>query len=156
MFGSCPHCQDIFRLSEVRLFYTTYRRDWMDKVEEQEEKETEKLQEFEEKRKELRDKAIERERKKNLPLILNRAVPMFARQNIFPQDVKTLFDPIDFVVFDGMNHKNLVKRILLMDKAHSNPREQALQESIQQTIDAGALTWKTIQISREGQVQLDE
>jgi len=154
IFGSCPECQQVFRLSNVRLSYTTYSRDWLDELEDERAKDDEKLARFQEESKEMRAKAIERERKIRLPKLLNRAVPMFAKRKVFPQDVKTLFDPIDFVVFDGMNNEDLVKRILLLDNEAKTPREKALHESIKDTIQTGALTWKTIQIDKDGRIQL--
>lgn len=152
IFGSCPHCQTVFRLADVKLSYTTYKPDWKDQLDDALEREEERLQEFELKAKELRAKAIEHERKVKLPKLLNKAVPMFAKRKIFPQDVKTLFDPIDFVVFDGMNNEDTVKRVLLMDNAAGNAREKALHESIKETIETKALTWKTISIDKDGKI----
>ena len=154
IFGCCPCCQQIFRLSDSRISYrTTYKPDWMDDLDDKLMKEEEKKAKFEEKRKELRDKAIDEERKKRLPILLNRAVPMFAKRHVNPQDVKTLFDPIDFVVFDGMNMDETVKRVLLLDELAKTAREKSLQESIKNTIETGALTWKTIQIMQDGTIE---
>jgi predicted Holliday junction resolvase-like endonuclease len=155
IFGSCPHCQAVFRLSNAKVSYSAYKPDWMDKIEDQNAKEVEKLAVFQEESKKLREQAIARERKTKLPKLLNKAVPMFASRKLFPQDVKTLFDPIDFVVFDGMNNEDLVKRVLLMDNKAETSREKALHQSIQETIDSKALTWKTVQIDKDGKIALE-
>ncbi len=153
IFGSCPSCQEVFRLSEVRVSYkAAYKHDWLDLLEAKIEGQQAKEERFEQKRAELRQKHIDFERRTRLPKLLNAAVPMFAKRKVFPQDVKTLFDPIDFVVFDGMNNGGLVKRVLLLDNKPKTTAEKTLHTTIQNAIDTKALSWHTIQISAEGKI----
>ncbi len=52
-----------------------------------------------------------------------------------------------------MNRESNVKRVLLLDNAAKTSREKALHESIQTAFESKAITWKTIQIGKEGKIQ---
>ena len=58
---------------------------------------------FEEKEAELREKAIERGRKKVPLMIKNCLCSEFKQLEYDPYDIKAVMDPVEFVVFDGLN-----------------------------------------------------
>lgn len=148
IFGICPSCGEIFRLSDIKISYRRrFPADWHDKLLAEEERISDKEDELEERLAEIREKATEHARKVLLPRLLRKVDPLFTKLGYFPQDVKAIFDPIDFVVFDGMNRTEKVKRIVFMDHETEDMGQRAIQKSIERTIDKEKYGWETIRIS---------
>jgi len=148
IFGTCPSCGEIFRLSDIKISYQRrFPTDWHDKLLAKDERISDKEDELEEKLAEIREKATEHARKVLLPQLLRKVDPIFTKLGYFPQDVKAIFDPIDFVVFDGMNRTEKVKRIVFMDHETEDTGQRAIQKSIERTIGEERYGWETIRIS---------
>ena len=67
--------------------------------------------------------------------------------------MKPLFDPIDFVIFDGMNRKDHVKRVVLFDGPPDDRPREKIQRSIARAIRAGNYEWKTVRMDKNGGIQ---
>jgi len=140
----------MFRLSEVKISYgRRFPTDWYDKLQADEEKIDEKENNLEEKLREIRERATEHARKFILPKLLKKVDPVFTSLGYYPQDVKAIFDPIDFVIFDGMSRAEKVRRLVFMDHETSDSVQRIIQKSIERTIDKGRYEWETIRISQK-------
>jgi predicted Holliday junction resolvase-like endonuclease len=148
----CPACKQIHRLSELKLSYRgRAKRTWLDKLRDETEKVERAEEHFEEQRDEIKMKAQEKGRRQ-LPGLLKKCVPVICAHGYYPQDLKAIFDPIDFVIFDGMNLKERVKRIVLFDgPAHDNKREK-VQNSIKKVINKGNYEWHTVKLDDTGRI----
>ena len=156
MFGVCPHCQAVFRLADAKVSYDTpYKVDWLDELEDLQEKWDTKTDDLKEKEKFLRREAIERATRKHLPKLLSHMVPTFASSRLNPQDIKTIFHPIDFVIFDGLRQGKL-DRILLMDRKSDNALQIGVQKAIEDTIKSHAIEWRTLRVNETGAVTVEE
>lgn len=100
---------------------------------------------FEEQEDAIRQEAQERGRRR-LPRLLRKAESIFSVRGYYPQDVKSLFDPVDFIIFDGMNRHKDVRRVVLFD----GPAEGAAEADLTHRRSAytgspitaqGARTW---------------
>jgi predicted Holliday junction resolvase-like endonuclease len=152
IFGICPHCKSLFRLVDARVSYKTpYKADWLDEIEGDREKWQTKTEDLKGREKELRRLAIERATKRDLPKLLKRVVPTFVNRGLNPQDIKTVFHPIDFVVFDGLNDEG-TERVVLMDHKTSEKARITVQEGISDAIKSGAIEWKTLRVSETGEI----
>ncbi len=158
IFGLCPLCGGIFRLSEIKISYKRkFPIDWYDKLLAEGEELGEKEGELEEKLKIIRKKATERARRVLLPKLLRRVDPLFTSLGYFPQDAKAIFDPIDFVIFDGMNRDENVRRIVFMDHETENRDQRIIQKSIEKTIEKERYEWETIRISsKTGEIEISK
>jgi predicted Holliday junction resolvase-like endonuclease len=155
IFGLCPLCGELFRLSEIKISYGRKSPvDWYDKLMAEEEKIHEKEDRLEEKLAEIREKATEHARRVLLPKLLRKVDPLFTSLGYFPQDAKAIFDPIDFVVFDGMNRDGNVRRVVFMDHETGNKGQRTIQKSVKRAIDKERYEWETIRISsKTGEVE---
>lgn len=158
IFGLCPMCGEVFRLSEIKISYKRkFPIDWYDKMLAQGEKLDEKEMKLEENLKDIREKATERAKRVLLPRLLRKVDPLFTSLGYFPQDVKAIFDPIDFVIFDGMNRAEKVKRIVFMDQQTENRGQRIIQKSIEKTIEQERYEWETIRISsKTGEMEVSK
>ncbi len=148
----CPECGKVFRLSELRLSYRgKTKRSWLDDLRDKERKIERAEESLEEKWDEIRQRAQEKGRKQ-LPKLLKKCVAVICAHGYYPQDLKALFDPIDFVIFDGMNLKEDVKRVVLFDGPAHNELRKKVQTSIQKVIKKGNYVWQTVKLDEMGRI----
>ncbi len=148
----CPTCKQIHRLSELKLSYRgRAKRSWLDKLRDDVEKVEMAEERFEEQRGEIKMKAQEKGRRQ-LPGLLKKCVPVIWAHGYYPQDLKALFDPIDFVIFDGMNLKERVKRIVLFDGPAHDGKRVKIQNSIKKVINKGNYEWYTVKLGETGRI----
>ena len=155
IFGVCNHCKGLFRLVDVKISYKTpYREDWYDEIQNEQQSWEEKIEKLKSDEKELKSIAIEKATRTKLPRLLKKIIPTFANGNLNAHDVKTIFHPIDFIAFDGLN-KGDVKRVCLMDKKTSDKWHTTIQQSISDTIKSDAMDWKTVRIGKTGEITIE-
>jgi predicted Holliday junction resolvase-like endonuclease len=153
ILGVCPHCDQFFRLTDLSLSYKSKpRKTFLDTLEQAEDLLERARERFEELREQIKERARERGRKQ-LPRLLKKADSLFSRRGYFPQDAKALFDPIDFIVFDGMTQKERIRRIVLFDGPATDRSREAVQRSVQRAVKAGSYDWRTIRIAKDGRVE---
>jgi predicted Holliday junction resolvase-like endonuclease len=152
LFGLCPHCADIFRLSDTRVFLRAKPKpDWMDALAKKGdllEAAEEKLAEKEE---DLRSKAREAGRREAMKHVA-RVDRVFTPRRLNPDDAKVIFHPIDYVVFDGMKIGPSMRRVLLLDRETTDSEHRALQRSIATAVEKGRMDWKTLTVRPDGSI----
>jgi predicted Holliday junction resolvase-like endonuclease len=154
IFGICPHCQTLFRLSELKISYRRrFAKDWYDRLLEQQEKIEDEQATIRDTLDEIREKAVERTRKRLLPQMLMQADPIFTPLGYYPQDVKAIFDPIDFAIFDGMNREEIVRRVVFMDERTTDERIREIQSSMERAIQRGKYGFQSVRLTKTGQFQ---
>jgi predicted Holliday junction resolvase-like endonuclease len=77
--------------------------------------------------------------------------PVFSGSGYDPQDVKLLFDPITYVVFDGLAHRS-VKRIVLLAEEAKDRKVEQIHRSIQSTVRDGNVEFQTMRVDDSGVV----
>jgi predicted Holliday junction resolvase-like endonuclease len=101
----------------------------------------------------IRETARERGRRQ-LPRLLKKAEPMFASHGYFAQDAKPLFDPIDYVIFSGLNRSSFTNNIVMFDGPALSPGRRKVQRSIQRAIEVGKCKWRTVRMGKDGRIQV--
>lgn len=153
ILGVCPHCGEVFRLTDIAISYHGRpRRSWLDSLEEDESRVARAEERFQEKLGAIREEARERGRRQ-LPRLLRKAEPIFSCRGYFPQDAKALFDPVDFLIFDGMNRRARVDRVVLFDGPADSRARERVQRSIERAVRAGNYGWDTIRLGKDGRIQ---
>lgn len=71
----------------------------------------------------------------NIGFILERIAPAFTHFPFEHNDCRSLFDPIDYVIFEGLNKKGVVNKIIFTDiktgAARLNPHQKEIKSLIQ-------------------------
>ncbi len=148
----CPKCGGIHLLSELKLSYGAKARPtWLDALRREEKKIEAAEERFEEQRTELQEAAREKGRRQ-LPALLKKSVPEACRLGYYPQDMKAMFDPVDFVVFDGMSLKGQVRRVVLLDGPPKNRRRERVQRSLAKVLKKGNYEWRTVRLGEDGRI----
>lgn len=116
IFGVCPKCNDLFRLSDTKIYLKEKPvKDWMDKLDSEGERLNRLEEKIEEERAELQEKAREKGRKA-AQLKVRKIDPIFTPRRLNPDDAKVILHPVDYIVFNGMKDQNPMKNIILLDR----------------------------------------
>jgi predicted Holliday junction resolvase-like endonuclease len=151
IFGICPCCAEVFRLSDTHVYLKGRRpRSVFDDLQRASASLDRAEARLAERDAELRESA-HAEGRRLAKRELKRIDPIFSRQGYDPQDAKGIFDPIQYVVFDGMN-AGAVRRVVLMDEAPTSERHERLQRSIAAAVRKGNYAWRNVRIAADGKI----
>ncbi len=150
IYGVCPCCDRVFRLSDAKLFVSSPppRTDFDDledamqrlefDIERFEEKEEEVLRESS--RKAGRDAARSR---------LAEIAPFFTAKRIDPNDVKVLFDPVLYLVFKGMT-SGACTELQFVDAESPDEQRRKFHKSLSSALRNGNVEWRTFNVQDDG------
>ncbi len=80
---------------------------------------------------------------------------VFSARKIDPQDVKVLFDPVDYVVFHGLNG-NGVKEVRFVNHEPMSREQERIVKAIARLIKVGDVGFSTLRVSKEGGIEAKE
>jgi len=153
IFGVCPKCGEVQRFTDIHISYVTrYVPDWLDGLELEQERLDRQSANLLSKKEEIRNASLERAKRKILPTKLKAVSPLFARVGVSPQDIRTIFHPIDYVCFDGLYSKDRLKQVLFLDRPPATLAERLIQSSLRRAIHREAFDWATVRVDDEGNV----
>ena len=170
VLGVCPCCSDVFRLADCKMETSTFSSDEdefskvkderriVEKMEDQLRRQIETLGLYEEdinaKMAEFKKDAKESGRKEAKER-LKKIDPQFSGKDIDPQDVRVLFDPVEYVVFSNMSGEGLDK-IKLLGREPKSAIEEKVLKSIDETIVRGDVDFQVISVDEDGEVACDK
>jgi len=150
LYGFCPCCNELFRLSDATLYTKTLPPHTpFDTVAEQRKRFLKQRERFEDKEEAIRDEAKARGRA--LARRQLRKVAPFLRRGVDPNDIKVIFDPVEYLMFHGLTKEQCTLIELVDHPAETSQREKA-QRSIQRTIEAGNIEWQTFRVQLDGSI----
>lgn len=155
IFGVCPKCQDLFRLSDCKIFIKKKPvLDWMDKISSENERLDKVEEKLEEKKADLQRKAQEKGRQES-NLVIKKIDPIFTPRKLNPDDAKVIFHPIDYIVFNGMKAPEPIKNIILLDREEKGTDHRALQKSIEKVVERENYEWQTLRVQEDGKIKVE-
>ena len=109
---------------------------------------------FSEKEREIRSKSIERGRKQ-VPALVNKCLcPEFKKLEYNPYDFKAIMHPVEFIVFNGLENKDL-QDITFLTRKTSDQEQNTIIKSIGKTLDSRNYEWKVSRIKMDGEVKFE-
>jgi predicted Holliday junction resolvase-like endonuclease len=158
ILGICPCCGEIFRLVEGKFILPQMRprtceylelRSLETKVFDEDERVALAEQRFEEKLEEQRQHLTKLGRKKAMKK-LKKIDPTFSGSNINPQDVKVIFDPVEYIIFHGLNSENGVKLLEFVSRSPQSKIQETTIKSINRSIKNGNVEFETLHMKDDG------
>lgn len=148
----CPCCGEIVRVSDLHLQYRDEApKTWLDKYESKIRELDVKFEEFNEQKSMIRKEAITRGRRRVIDTVNMCIDDSISCLDFDPYDIKSLFSPIDFVVFNGMNHgKELDDIVFLGTKSRDK-----IRKSLQKTINDENYDFMIARVTDEGSVNFE-
>ena len=155
IYGICPCCGEMFRLSEAHVFARGLPpKTPFDELADSWQRHALQVERFETREARIRAEArlvgklAARRRLRDI-------VPFFLKRRVDPNDVRVLFDPIHYVAFRGMT-EGACRSVDFIDTPAATRRQETLQESLFQAIDRRNLQWWTLRIGEDGKVTTEK
>lgn len=156
IFGICESCNEIFRVSDTKLYQKKKPEvDWKEKID-NEISRLERQEEELEAKIELAREAAREAGRKEADRLVKKIDPVFSPLKLNPNDAKVIFHPIDFIVFNGMNSNccdSSIKNIILLDKGNRKGEYQKIQNSITKSIQSSNYEWLTLRVDESGTIK---
>ena len=149
----CPCCNNLMRLSDIKLEYEGEAPlTWLDKYEEcchNQDRAEEKFDEIEEK---LREKSVEKGRKEAEEAFNKAICPSLRACRLDPFDIKPILNPVDFVAFKGMNKNGNVSDIIFLSNSYNNAMLNKARLQVKNAIQNKKYDWQVARISEIGDI----
>ncbi len=143
-YVECPCCGEPILLKDAGLFYLD------DFSPEAQELYKQRLDELREQEKEIRERRKEISRGSkvkttavNIGFILERIAPCMKDFCFEKNDCRSLFDPIDYVIFEGLTNRASVSKILFVDIKTGKANLTGKQKEIRRLVQDKKVTWDT-------------
>lgn len=146
LYGECPNCGGSFQLAKAEFFYgDRFTPRAKEKVEEWMKELEERVKELRESRRKARERATKAATSVNVGKVIEKIVPALPCFKYNPQDCRGLFDPIDFIHFDGLAEKNKVDFIRIIDLKTGRAGLNERQRQIKDAIERRKVEWEVYQ-----------
>jgi len=152
----CPECGEIVRVSDLRLkSKVEVKKTWLDDYELRSLQMDLKVEEFSKIESKLREAAIEKGREE-AQKVFNKAIKADLRKmKLDPYDIKPILNPVDFLVFKGMNSKDTISDIVFLSKQIKNQNLNRLRDQVNNVIEDKNYEWLVARINNIGQIKFE-
>lgn len=152
ILGVCPCCNRLFYLSDTRIYIRGKQpHSIIDEFEEIERKLDLAEQKLENKNDPRNRLAVARARKRAENRV-RKIDPLFHGAGYSVNDVHVIFDPVTFIVFDGLRSSNKLEEIVFLAHKPTNQAAERIQRSISGVIRKGNFEFQTLHIDEEGRI----
>ena len=148
----CPECEEINRVSETRPYLKGGKPQTVFDRLDAESRALDRIEQRLDERLSVLRKAAQARGWKQARSRLKKLDPVFCGCGLEPQDVKVIFDPVEYVVFDGMT-KDALRQVLLMAEEPVTRVQERIQDSIQDTLKKGNIEFTTLRVTEHGTVE---
>jgi predicted Holliday junction resolvase-like endonuclease len=146
LYGECPTCGESFQLGKAEFFYgdrftplaKTKVDEWVEELEG-------RVEELKERRRKAKERATVATTSVNVGKVIEKILPALPCFKYNPQDCRGLFDPIDFIHFDGLTEKGEVDFIRIIDIKTGGAGLNEHQRQIKNAIEKNRVEWSVYQ-----------
>ncbi len=143
-YAQCPCCEEPILLKDAGLFYLNDFSPDAKNLYQQ------RLEELKEREKQLRQrrKAISQTsevgaKAVNIGKTLERLAPCMEEFPFHRNDCRSLFDPIDYMIFEGLSTKGSVSKLLFVEIKTGGSRIKPRQREIRSLVEHKSVVWNT-------------
>jgi len=111
-----------------------------------------KEQRLDEKEEELREVAREKGRKQATKVINKAICPALKALKLDPFDVKPILNPVDFVVFKGMNKTESVSDIILLSRIYRCPPLNLVRHQVKTAVQKKNYDFQLARVDERGRI----
>ncbi len=147
VMAECPCCGEPMRLRDAGLFFLDdFTEDAADLYQELKSEQRQRRKELRARRKSIPLDSEVRTTAVNIGNILERLCPALDGFRFQKNDCRSLFDPIDYVIFEGLSEKDKVSRIIFSEIKTGRARLSAKQRQIRDAVEAGKVEFDTYEM----------
>lgn len=158
----CPSCGEIFRLVEGKFIFPQKRPKTCEYLElvalenrlaDQEDRLASHEERFDEwlerQREQLTEQGRQLAKRK-----LRKIDPTFSAKDIDPQDVKVIFDPVEYIIFHGLNSGDGVDLVEFVSRSPDSKAQETIVKSIGKTVRNGDVEFETLHMKDDGSFEI--
>lgn len=148
-YAECPCCEEPVSLKDCELFYLDDFGETGRSIYEQYRSELNKRKnELRERRNQISQSSEIGAYATNISLILERLAPALGTFRYECSDCRSLFDPIDYVIFEGLCQTGVVSRIIFADIKTGNASLSRRQREIRDLVKSKKVEFDTYEAKR--------
>jgi predicted Holliday junction resolvase-like endonuclease len=140
----CPCCEEEVKLSETGLFHLdNFTPQSLDIYKSMVEQQKERRADLKERKLNIPKKSEVGAKAVNLGFLLERLAPTLDGFTFNKNDCRSMFDPIDYVIFEGLSEKQKVDKIVFVDIKTGGARLTKRQKNIKQVVEDKKVEFNT-------------
>jgi len=152
LYTECPSCGDTIMLRKAHLFYLD---DFNETAEETYQLYQQELEERREELKRSKENIVARSERGaksvNIGFILERIAPSLEGFPFCCNDCRSLFDPIDYLVFEGLSNEGIAKKIFWVEIKTGGARLNTHERQIKLLVESKKLTWDIYKMEEDNE-----
>jgi predicted Holliday junction resolvase-like endonuclease len=134
--ATCPNCYDEFKLKDAGLFHLdNFTPEALDLYKAMQEGLKERRADLKEEKAKIPLRSETGAKAVNIGFVLERIAPTLDGFTFEQNDCRAMFDPIDYVIFEGLSSKGKVNKIIMVDiktgGARLNPKQRRIKELVE-------------------------
>lgn len=138
----CPCCGEPVRLSEAGLFYLDdFTPEALEIYKNEQSALKERGKELRRSRRDIKVRSETGAKATNIGFLLERLAPSMKGFAFNRNDCRSLFDPIDYIIFEGLSKKNSVSRIIFADIKTGGAQLAKKQKAIMELVGKKKVQW---------------
>ena len=140
-YAECPNCKEAIRLKDANLFYHDEFKAGAEEVYEawRQDQRVRRAQ-LTQRRKHISVSSEMGAQATNTGLILERLAPCMDSFRHERTDCRSLFDPIDYLIFEGLSKNNVVSKIFFMEIKTGGAQLKPIQTRIRSAVRSGKVS----------------
>lgn len=143
-YAECPCCEEPIPLSKAHLFYLEdFNPGALELYKQQVQDLKEREKELKRERKSISEKSEVGAKSVNIGFILERLAPTMRDFRFDRNDCRSLFDPIDYVIFEGLSKNGTVSKVFFADIKTGGARLKNNQKEIKSLVERKKVDWDT-------------
>ncbi|MGD9116770.1 MAG: Holliday junction resolvase-like protein [Dehalococcoidia bacterium] len=143
-YAECPDCGDSVMLRDAHLFYLDDFNEKASETYEQYQLELKEMRaELKRRKANITAKSLIGAKAVNIGFILERIAPSLEDFPFCCNDCRSLFEPVDYVVFEGLADAGVVKKMLWVEIKTGSARLSQRERQIKLLVEDKKLEWDT-------------
>jgi predicted Holliday junction resolvase-like endonuclease len=146
-YAECPCCEEPILLKRAKLFYLDdFAPEALELYKQQQGDLKERSKELKEQRMSISQTSEVGAKSVNIGFLLERLAPTMHDFRFDRNDCRSLFDPIDYVIFEGLSKKGTVSKVLFADIKTGGARLKNNQKEIRSLVERKKVAWDTYRL----------
>ena len=146
-YALCPCCDQPIRLKDTSLFYLdNFTPPALELYNKRMEEIQDRKRELKEEKSKITHTSKIGAKSVNIGFILERLAPTLREFRFDRNDCRSLFDPIDYLIFDGLSKQGMVSKLYFIDIKTGDARLKKNQKEIRSLIERKKVEWNTYEI----------
>ena len=143
-YAECPCCEEPIPLRKASLFFLgNFSPKALELYEQLKFGLKEREKELKEQRKSISETSEVGAKSVNIGFMLERLAPSMRQFRFDRNDCRSLFDPIDYLIFEGLSKRRQVSKIFFTDIKTGGARLKSNQKEIKSLVERRKVEWDT-------------